>query len=105
MRKRVPKFKYTRSDVESVELINKLPKAHRPIVGRIVWWDGFSQRLVGKRTTAFDHWLVFAPEPEHVWQEVVQSLVKVGYPEDIATRKVRPKFQKPVNKKEVSSAN
>lgn len=107
MRTRKPKFKYTKTDVESVQLIKKLPKAHQPIVGRVIWWDAFGHRLVSKRTAAFDHWLTYAPsaEPEPAWESLVKSLMKMGYPEDIAIRKMRPKFQKRPNQKEATNAN
>ena len=99
------KFKYKRTDIESIELINILPESHRPIVGRIIWWDFFGHRLVKNRSTAFDHWLPYSPDPDVPWEDVVESLVKFGYPESLAIRKMRPKFKKPTKAELRKAAN
>ena len=42
---------------ETVRFINKLPKAQRGVIGRIIWWDYYAGSMVKDRITAFDHWL------------------------------------------------
>lgn len=91
---KIPKFQWQFSDVETVEKIKKLPKAHRGIIARVIWWDFFGLRLNKNRTAAFDEWLTPAPDIEPDWKLLVKSLMKTGYPEWLAVKRLQPKSLK-----------
>lgn len=68
-------------------MIAELPLAIRPMVGRIVWWDWFSERLVAHRWHHLDQYLKHCrvlPGDE----ELVAALVSIGYPLKRATKRV-----------------
>ena len=100
--KKVPKFVLPYSDIEVVERIRILPKDHQPIIARIIWWDFFGSRLTRNRTAAFDEWLTPAAIDEPDWNILVKSLVKIGYPDYLAIKRLQPKA---FNKKKKTTNN
>jgi hypothetical protein len=92
---REPKFIYRLTDVEAVAKIRKLPRAHQGIIARVIWWDWFGSRITKDRTDKFDKWLTgVAPLTEPPVERLVKSLVKCGYPEYLAIRRLKPKYKK-----------
>lgn len=73
---------------EWAAMIGELPASIRPMVGRIVWWDWFSMRLVPHRWHHLDQYLKHCqilPTDE----EVIAALVSIGYPLKRATSRVK----------------
>ena len=91
------RFNLNMTDVEAVQAINKLPKSHRTVIGRLIWWDWFGQNLVKNRTSAFDHWINVVEKTEPTPEALKKSLMKLGYPGDLAWARVRPKGAKKLN--------
>jgi hypothetical protein len=88
---KIPKFKLPFTDVECVQRIKRLPKSHQPIIARVVWWDFFGLCLTKNRTTAFDEWMIPATQDEPDWNVLVKSLMKIGYPDYLAIKRLQPK--------------
>jgi hypothetical protein len=69
-------------------MVLALPLAIRPMVGRIIWWDWFSMRLVPHRWHHLDQYLkhcrTLPPD-----EEVIAALVGMGYPQKRADNRVR----------------
>ena len=87
---RKPTFK---SDHDAVSLINTLPKEHKAIVAKIVWWDCFANRLVANRTALFDDWLAEPmPTKDPLPEGLSLSLQKMGYPKEIADARANYKM-------------
>lgn len=77
---------------EAVQMVMSLPKRHRPIIGRIVWWDFFALKLVANRVTEFDHWIGEPPtDDEPSAEELAASLMQMGYGEKTAIRRFTQK--------------
>jgi hypothetical protein len=83
-----------------VEEIERLPQAIRPVVGRIVWWDRFGERVVTERCNLFDKYLKFCKTipPD---AEIIAGLIAIGYSPKKASNRVKPpkpreKRRKPV---------
>jgi hypothetical protein len=73
-----------------VACIEVLPVAHQAILGRIVWWDWWSGITVANRITEFDHWLAEkAPTEEPPKEELIRSMMSLGYEEKSATRRFK----------------
>ena len=102
---REPKFRYRFTDTEAVAKIKKLPKRHRAIIGRVVWWDWFASRLSCDRTNRFDKWLNVSDPNEPDYKVLIKSLVQIGYPEYFAERRLKPKFQPKPRKTKNDKAN
>ena len=86
-----------RAPVEWLEHIDRLPASHRGIVARVVWWDWFGDRTCGKRVSEFDRWLcepLCAPDAEPEPEDLMRSIVSLGYPIEVARRRFRRKFLK-----------
>lgn len=69
-------------------MIAKLPLEVRPMVGRIVWWDWFSMRLVPHRWHHLDQYLKHCqtlPSDE----AVIAALIAMGYPQKRAENRVK----------------
>lgn len=83
-----------KSPEQWVREIAQLPATVRPVVGRIIWWDWFSMRLVPERCPLLDPYLKFCntlPSDE----EVIAALVQIGYPKRRATERVTVKQRDP----------
>lgn len=88
-----------RTPAEWLERIDRLPESHRGIVARVVWWDWFGDRTCGKRVNEFDRWLcepLCHPDAEPEPEELMRSIVSLGYPIEVARRRFRRKFTKPL---------
>jgi len=69
---------------EWVERIKSLPERAQGQIARMVWWDFWSNRLVGERWAEFDHWLQFDPREETdpvPKTMIIKCLKAVGYPQ------------------------
>jgi hypothetical protein len=88
-----------RTPAEWIERIERLPESHRGIVARVVWWDWFADRTCGKRVYEFDRWLnehLCHPDAEPEPEDLMRSMVSLGYPMEIAQRRFKRKFTKPL---------
>ena len=61
-------------------------------VAQLVWWDFYSERSCAKRVTEFDRYLQTYYRTEKCEDEeaIRNSLVVLGYPEDVAIVRARP---------------
>ena len=81
----------SRSPEEWVERINALPDSIRGAAARLVWWDYFALRTVGKRWPHLDTYLKYTTE-EAPYGPLVEALEELGYPEKTAlTRADNPR--------------
>lgn len=69
---------------EWLERVLSLPERCQGTIARMIWWDFWSERLVGERWKEFDHWLPFDKSEEENPVEtptLVKCLKLVGYPQ------------------------
>ena len=70
------------SPQEWVLRIAKLPKRLHAVISCIVWWDWFSERTVSERWNHMDQYLPFREhDPDISVEELIEALVKIGYPQ------------------------
>lgn len=71
--------------------VKRLPIRYRAAVARIVWWDWFASRTVSNRWDHLDEYMRYPIEGE-IWtdDDLKKGLVKVGYPQEEANRRIRP---------------
>jgi hypothetical protein len=90
-------FSFTfKHESESVVIafINELPKSHRAIIARVIWWDFYAGRLVCNRTARFDGFLNEPiPDPEPSNEALSLSLQKVGYDKATADKRFSDKYK------------
>lgn len=80
-----------RTPEEWVERLNALPSLILPAAARLVWWDYFGLRTVGKRWPHLDSYIRFTTE-EPPYGPLVEALIELGYPEPVArTRADNPR--------------
>lgn len=89
-----------KGEAEVVAAINRLPRGHRAIIGRVIWWDFYANRLVANRSVRFDAWLNEPlPAVEPPAHKLSESLQELGYDKDTADKRFTEKYKPTPSKK------
>jgi hypothetical protein len=65
-----------------------LPEHLQAPVASLVWWDFFGPRISAERWTELDRWVNQRPPEDERPEEVVEALVRLGYPRRTARQRI-----------------